>query len=223
MRIVAVPAVTVVVQVGEAGLVAEAAGGTEHRGGMVSGLVPGVRQLSSARVDCVEVRMSPLTAYPLLGLAPRELSGTVAGLDEVWGRSGSALRERLADTPGWQGRFTLTTRFLADHATRTTPDPEVAACWQRIVGSGGRVRVGELLELTGWSQKRLWTRFTAQIGETPKRAAMVVRFRHAFDRLIAGEPAAAVATTCGYTDQSHLHRDIVTFAGTTPGALTPPT
>jgi AraC-like DNA-binding protein len=54
---------------------------------------------------------------------------------------------------------------------------------------------------------------------TPKRAAMLVRFRHAVDGLLAGRPAADVAVACGYTDQSHLCWDVSNFADITPGVV----
>ncbi|MFD5180271.1 helix-turn-helix domain-containing protein [Nocardia sp. NPDC058379] len=218
LRIVALPAVTVVVQIGESGFTTADARGVD---GLVAGIAPGTHQVRSDRVDCVELRMPPTLAYSLLGIAPPDITGTVLGIEDLWGSSVDRLRAQLAETSTWPARFELTTRFLADHATARHPDAEVAATWQRIVAHGGRVRVRELVDLTGWSQKRLWTRFTAQIGVTPKRAAMVVRFRRAFDQLVAGESAAAAAAACGYTDQSHLHRDIAMFAGTTPGALAP--
>jgi AraC-like DNA-binding protein len=106
-----------------------------------------------------------------------------------------------------------------DEPTRT-PHPEVVASWDRIVASRGQVMVGELAESCGWSRKRLWARFGSQIGLTPKRAAMLVRFRHAVEDLVAGRPAADVAAACGYTDQSHLCRDVSSFADITPAAVT---
>ncbi|WP_280303513.1 AraC family transcriptional regulator [Nocardia neocaledoniensis] len=217
MRIVALPAVTMVVQAGESPLT-DAGTGARH-GGLVAGLAPGTPHLRSDRVDCVEVRLSPITACSLLGVAPRDLHGGVTGLAEIWGARAELLQAQLSETSSWDARFEVVTRFLAEGASPHLPDPEVAACWRRILADGGDVRVTDLTELTGWSHKRLWSRFTDQIGVTPKRAAMVVRFRRAFDRLVAGESAADVAIACGYVDQSHLHRDIVTFAGTTPGAL----
>jgi AraC-like DNA-binding protein len=78
--------------------------------------------------------------------------------------------------------------------------------------------VERLAEETGWSRKRLWSRFRAQVGISPKRAASLVRFDCAVHRLAAGEPAAAVAADCGYADQSHLHRDVRAFTGATPAA-----
>ena len=50
----------------------------------------------------------------------------------------------------------------------------------------------------------------------PKRAARLVRFDHAARQLAAGHRAAQVAMEGGYTDQAHLHRDIVAFTGATP-------
>ena len=71
----------------------------------------------------------------------------------------------------------------------------------------------------GWSRKRLWSRYRSQIGLTPKRASQLIRFDHAAHRLAGGHSPAAVAVESGYVDQSHLHRDVLAFAGATPAAV----
>ncbi|MFE6222743.1 helix-turn-helix domain-containing protein [Streptomyces sp. NPDC057854] len=164
--------------------------------------------------------LSPGTAYALLGVPPHELRGAVAGLDDLWGRQERQLRERVAAATTWQERFTLVSEFLARRAARgRAMTPEVAGVWDTIVAHGGRVRVDDLAASCGWSRKRLWSRFTAQVGLTPKRAAMLVRFDRAARALRAGGSAADVALAHGYADQSHLHRDVLAFAGCTPTAL----
>jgi AraC-like DNA-binding protein len=95
----------------------------------------------------------------------------------------------------------------------------VAWAWNRILVGRGRVRVDRLAAEVGWSRKRLWSRFHAQIGLPPKRVAKLVRFDHAAHRLAAGEDIARVAADGGYADQSHLHRDVVAFTGTTPATV----
>lgn len=219
MLIFARPEVTAVVQFGDSTLVHDDSDGRPTRGGLVAGMSPGTHRIRADRVECVEVRLSPIAAYRVLGVAPTELNDTVTGLDDLWGPAAGILREQLAETPTWGARFALTTRFLAARDSARAVDPEVGACWGRIRADRGDVRVRDLADLTGWSRKRLWHRFTAQVGVTPKRAAMVVRFRHAFDLLLTGRPAAEVAASCGYADQSHLHRAVSAFTGTTPGAL----
>lgn len=217
MRIFARPEVIAVVQFGESALVRDS--GRPAHDGLVTGMSPGTHRVRADRVECVEVRLSPIAAYRLLGVAPTELNGTVTGLDDLWGSAAGLLREQLAETSRWDDRFAVTTQFLAARESTRAVDPEVGACWDRIIADRGGARVRDLAELTGWSRKRLWHRFTAQLGVTPKHATMVVRFRRVFDLLLAGQSAADVAAVCGYADQSHLHREVSAFAGTTPGAI----
>ncbi|GAB3799837.1 helix-turn-helix domain-containing protein [Micromonospora zhanjiangensis] len=144
----------------------------------------------------------------------------MVSLDGLWGREAARARERLATVAAWPDRFALVGALLADRRrTRWSVDPEVARAWHRIVAGGGRVRVDGLAAEVGWSRKRLWTRFRAQIGLPPKQAAKLVRFDRAAHRLAAGGPAARVAADTGYADQAHLHRDVMTFTGLTPATM----
>lgn len=170
--------------------------------------------------EAVQVRLSPLIARAILGVAPVDLVGTVVPLGDLWGREAERIRERMAETSSWQERFALTDLLLARrHETKASVDPEVAWSWRRIVAGRGLVRVDELAAEVGWSRKRLWSRFRSQIGLPPKLAAKLVRFDHAAHRLAAGEGAARVAAEVGYADQSHLHRDVVAFTGMTPATV----
>ncbi|MBL1075671.1 AraC family transcriptional regulator [Nocardia sp. 2] len=221
LRVAGAAVITVVIEFGGRGLVVEDAAGRRVLGGFVAGLPLEAMRVRADRASCIEMRLSPLQAYSLLGVAPTDLGSRVVALEDVWGWRARVLREELAAAADWNERFAVTKSFLAqrDSAMRG-PDPEVRAGWDRIVGSGGQVRIGELAESLGWSYKRLGARFEAQIGLTPKRAAMLVRFRSAVDELLAGRPAAVVAAECGYTDQAHLCRDVSLFADRTPRAVT---
>ncbi|MFD3577339.1 helix-turn-helix domain-containing protein [Streptomyces sp. NPDC058644] len=221
-RVIPQPLVTVVIELGDDALAVDNTGGSRELRSLAAGLSPGETRIRGERVDCVEVRMSPVSAYSLLGVSLSDLNGLVVGLDELW-RHEPRLREQLSGIREWEGRFALVDEFLARrHASARSMDPEVVASWEHIVARRGQVRVDELAVSCGWSRKRLWSRFTAQVGLTPKRAAMLVRFDHAVRGLSAGRGAAEVAVACGYVDQSHLHRDVLAFAGCTPGALGQP-
>nr|WP_272919445.1 helix-turn-helix domain-containing protein [Amycolatopsis rubida] len=154
-----------------------------------------------------------------MGTGPAELDRT-AGLAELCGRDADRLRDQLSETGSWDTRFALVEAAFARRISAVpAADPEVAWAWRRIVQSRGRVRVESLAAEFGWSRRRLWDRFRARVGVPPKRAAKLVRFDHAARRLAAGASAAEVAAGCGYADQSHLHRDVVAFAGVRPGVL----
>jgi AraC-like DNA-binding protein len=141
-------------------------------------------------------------------------------LEDLWGRDAARIREQLSDARSWQDRFAMTEALFARRReTGPSVDPQVAWAWRRIVGSRGRVRIEALAVEVGWSRTRLWSRFRAQVGLPPKRAAKLVRFDHAVHRLAAGEDAARVAADSGYVDQSHLHRDVWTLSGMTPATV----
>lgn len=214
------PAVTLILEFGDGPLVVDTATSRQQLTSLVAGFTHGGLRVRGENVRCVEVRLSPVVAYAVLGVSPADLEHAVVSFDDLWGRDVSRLREQLGEARSWQDRFALTDALLADRgATGTSTDPEVAWSWERIVGSGGRVRIDELAAEVGWSRKRLWSRFRAQTGLPPKRAAKLVRFDQAVHRLAAGENAARIAADGGYADQSHLHRDILEFTGVTPATV----
>jgi len=218
LEVVPFPAVTVVVDLGDGLLVIDDTNGRERRDNAVVGLAPGRVRGQGRGIECLQVRLSPLVAHAVLG-ASADLGGTMAGLDDLWGRDAPRIQERLR-AASWDDRFAITEAALARRldAGRAV-DPEVAFVWGRMVACRGQVRVEHLADEVGWSRKRLWSRFRSQVGLTPKRSAQLVRFDQAVHRLAAGVGAARVAAEGGYADQSHLHRDVMAFAGSTPTAV----
>ena len=131
------------------------------------------------------------------------------------------LADRLGSAPSWRERFGLVDDALLELASRgREPDDFVDWMWGQIEASGGTARVSDLVDRTGWSHRHVTTRFSEQIGITPKAAVGVVRFVNACADL-GRLPLAEVATRHGYADQSHLTREVVRYAGEPPTALLP--
>jgi AraC-like DNA-binding protein len=213
------PAVTVAVDLGDELLVVDDTSGQQQRGNVVAGLAPGSFRARGRNIECLQVRLSPVVAHAVLGDSAH-LGGTVVSLDDLWGRDATRPQEQLRAAASWDDRFAIAEAALARrHEAGRAVDPEVAFAWGQMVTSRGQLRVDQLAAELGWSRKRLWSRFRSQIGLTPKRAAQLVRFDHAAHRLAAGHSAARVAAESGYVDQSHLHRDVMAFAGVTPTAV----
>ncbi|GAA1969297.1 helix-turn-helix domain-containing protein [Amycolatopsis minnesotensis] len=220
LRLIPHPAVTLLLVFGGT-IAVEDATGRQRQGSFVTGLGFGdiLRTRRMEAFECLQVRLSPVAAHAVLGGVVAEI-GAVVTLDDLWGRESARLSERLGALSSWEDRFALTEAWLARRcAAARRVDPEVAVAWHRIVARGGRGRIGHLAAEVGWSGKRLWSRFGAQLGLPPKRAAKLVRFDHAVHRLAAGRNAAGVAADGGYTDQSHLHRDVMEFTSLTPATV----
>jgi AraC-like DNA-binding protein len=193
--------------------------GRRHRGSVVIGLLRGEVRTGGQVGECLQIRLTPSAAAAVLG-APAELSGTVIALEDVWGPDAARAEDRLRAAASWDERFATAADLLGRRwGTRTRVDPEVAHVWRRTLAGRGRVRVDGLAGEVGWSRKRLWSRFRAQLGISPKRAAQLVRFDHAAHLLAAGHAGATVAAASGYADQSHLHREVKAIAGLTPAAV----
>jgi AraC-like DNA-binding protein len=220
LQVIPYPAVTMLLEFGDGLFVSDddVAVGLES-GNVAVGLGPGGVRGRGHNVECLQIRLSPAVAHAVLG-DPADLGGTVVALDDLWGRDAERIQDRMRATTSWQDRFALAeAALLTRYEAGRTVDPEVAHAWWLMMTNRGQIRVERLAGEVGWSRKRLWSRFRAQIGCTPKRAAQLIRFDHAAHRLAAGHSPADVAAESGYADQSHLHRDVLTFAGVTPSAV----
>lgn len=219
IAMVAHPAVTLLFDLSEHEGVSYDTAGRVGRGSIVAGLLPGeFRAAGLARVECLQIRLEPAVAAAVFG-ASTELTGAVIPLEEIWGRDAGRVEDRLRTTASWDERFAIAAEILDRRRAACRTDPEVAYLWRRTLTSRGRVRVDSLADEVGWSRKRLWGRFRAQLGITPKRAARLVRFDHAAHLLAAGQAPASAAGEAGYVDQSHLHREVNAFTGLTPAAV----
>ena len=169
----------------------------------------------AGRHAAVQVYLSPLGVRRLLGVPGSALAEQVVDAPELLPALAD-LPERLAAAGDWAARFALVDGALLALAAAAPPDDLLVTwAWERLEASGGRLRVGDLAARSGWSARHLSGRFRDTVGVAPKVAASVIRFERA-SRDLGRLPPAEVAARHGFADQSHLHRDVVRFAGETP-------
>jgi AraC-like DNA-binding protein len=193
-------------------------------GGFVAGLHDTYTLTETAgSQEGIELRLSPLGAYRLLGQPMADLANRSVALDDACGTWAVALGERLRNASGWEERFALLDEALSarlGEGRSPEPSPEVVWIWRQLVASGGRAAIAPLREELGWSPKRLIARFREQVGMPPKQAARLLRFQAAVALLGTNAPRwSEVAQACGYADQAHLIHEFRRFAGDTPEGL----
>ncbi|WP_151482101.1 AraC family transcriptional regulator [Streptomyces albicerus] len=168
----------------------------------------------------VEVLLAPWAAFTMLGIDLHQLSGGVVELSALAGDRPQHLAEALAALPDWPQRFALLDTALPWWLARGPAwSPRVEWAYGELARTGGRIPIRELAEGTGWRQRQLEYRFREQIGLTPKSLARVFRLRAALRRLTAGWTAARTATACGFSDQSHLSRELKAMTNLVPSRL----
>jgi AraC-like DNA-binding protein len=172
----------------------------------------------------VQLGLSPLASRALLGMPAGALPTGAVELDDVVGRAGSELWERVAEESTWEARFAVLDAELSARAVAGADGrhgrvaPELAWAWERLRRSGGTITVNELSRDIGWSRRHLAATFRREFGLTPKMTARVMRFSRARHLLPARRgDQATVAAECGYADQAHMIRDFHEFCGCAPG------
>jgi hypothetical protein len=113
LRAVPHPAVTVVVDISDGLLVVDDnVSGRQQRGSVVAGLAPGSVRGRGRDIECLQIRLSPVLAHAVLG-ASAQLGGTVAALDDIWGRDATRTQEQLRAATSWDDRFAIAEAALA--------------------------------------------------------------------------------------------------------------
>jgi AraC-like DNA-binding protein len=171
----------------------------------------------------VGVSFRPGGAYPFFPVPPGVVDTALVGLDDLWGREGAALRERLLDAGGPRAALHVMESVLVGRLGREQ-DPAVAYA---VAALDRGAAVGEVTDRLGMSRRRFGRVFTERVGLAPKRFARIRRFQRVLADVTARSDAsttvdwAAVAVEHGFCDQSHLIRDFHDFAGTSPTGYRP--
>ncbi|MEU9532420.1 helix-turn-helix domain-containing protein [Streptomyces sp. NPDC048213] len=173
------------------------------------------------RQQGVQIALTPLGARALYGVPAAELAHRLVPLDELLGRLGAELADRLRSAETWAARFDVLDELLVRAVGPVSGvRPEVAEAWRRLVAARGCLRGDAVAAELGWSRRYLTERFRGEVGLSPKTVARVLRFEHAHELAAARDPLpwGDVAAVSGYADQAHLVRDWREFTGRSPTA-----
>lgn len=174
----------------------------------------------------VQLAVHPLAARALFGAPSAELNAAQLDATAVLGRSVVQLRDRVSEARQWADAFGWIAEYLSEawrNRDGRTVRPEVKRAWQLLALSGGQASVGAVADRVGVTGRHLTTLFHCEVGRSPKTVAMLMRFERATAaisdsvRRCATVDLAAVAASTGYSDQAHLTREFVRFAGVPPG------
>jgi len=171
----------------------------------------------AAEEPAMAIHFRPGGALPFFGIPLSDLEDASVGLDEIWGRAGHELHERLIVADSVAARFDLLEQFLLARARfSVSRHPGVAAALAAIEANPS-IRMTELRHLAGLPTKPMISQFRAEVGLAPKAYARIRRLQAALRRLDGGTVSgAAIATDIGYFDQAHFLREFRSFTGMTP-------
>ncbi|WP_254893617.1 helix-turn-helix domain-containing protein [Mycobacterium malmoense] len=171
----------------------------------------------AADEPAMAIHFRPGGAFPFFGIPLGDLEDAGVGLDEVWGRDGHELHERLISAPSVTARFGILEEFLLSRARFSVRRHPGVAAAMAAVEANPSIRMAEVRHLAGLSTKRMIALFRAEVGLAPKAYARVRRLQAALRRLGAGTTGGAgIAADIGYFDQAHFLREFRSFTAMTP-------
>jgi AraC-like DNA-binding protein len=142
-------------------------------------------------------------------------------LDQLWGRDGSVLRERLLEAPTPAEKLRVLDAVLVEHFVhRDAPDPAIDRAASLLERGAS---IAAVASHVGVLSKTLTRRFHASVGLTPKRYSRVRRLQRVLGAIRDPRDVdwCETAVTHGYADQAHLVHDFRELTGITPTAYRP--
>lgn len=109
--------------------------------------------------------------------------------------------------------------ILESVVQRDHPLPEVMRGVYAITSSRGTIKVAELPEIVGLSERQFQRVFRREVGLTPKQYARICRLRATALDVIGKDETnwGEVAAERGFSDQSHLIHEFQSLFGISPG------
>ena len=166
------------------------------------------------------VRFYPHAIPALFSVSAFELTGKAVELNDFLGAEGERLSDKIFAAQNFNRRIEIMSGFLDDRlGKRNGRDERIERAVELINLSGGQIKLPELIESFGLSERQFKRIFTENAGFAPKFYSRIVRFEAALEHFNKqrGKSLTETALECGYFDQSHFIRDFKEFSLMTPG------
>ncbi|MTI39208.1 AraC family transcriptional regulator [Fulvivirga lutimaris] len=164
------------------------------------------------------IKFQPATVNRLFGLDMSELMDDVIAVDQTLG----ALYELATELSGCSD-FSACKSHIEEWFDNRVIQPSelnpVDKAVQELIATNGNVRLNQLYEELGVSERTLERQFKKVIGLSPKFYSRIIRFTYIFDQIKQGkEPWLDITYDSGYYDQAHFIKNFKEFTGESPSA-----
>lgn len=172
-------------------------------------------------IKALRVVMRPHTAELVLRTAASNLRNFVPEINDVCGAPARDMQARMQEAESTAARIAIFENWLrhrVSHERRASRIGEMAFAMDRLAQTNGQIRVRDLATELSVSDRQLERWFTRLVGHRPKFFQRIVRVNALLHEVRNRNDAewALLASQFGFSDQSHLAREFVTFTGQTP-------
>lgn len=169
--------------------------------------------------DHISVRFRPGGAHAFFGLPMDELTNRVIPLGDLIGDDAIGLRDRIGIEATDEARARSFASWLLERRMPVHPHfGTVRRAIDLVRGSARGLRVADLCDRLGLSNRHLIEQFRRTVGLAPKTYARIERFQRVVESCRGrGDVCwSRLAVRHGYADQSHLIREFRRLSAVTP-------
>ncbi len=164
------------------------------------------------------VYLYPFTLPCLFNIPAYIITNQTPDLEQLLGREGKELEERIMTAPDNHSRATILSTFMEQRLLKhAIKQPEVFTAINHIIKTRGTVRIESLAKQAFLSTRQFERTFKHFAGFTPKLFSRLSRFQSVISQY--GKQYTSLthlAYDCGYYDQSHFIHDFKEFSGYHP-------
>ncbi|MEQ9166382.1 MAG: helix-turn-helix transcriptional regulator [Fulvivirga sp.] len=164
------------------------------------------------------IKFQPAAVHRLFGLDMSELMDDVIAVDQTHG----TLYELAAELSGYSDFEACKIHIEKWFNSEVIQSSELGSVYkavQELIATNGNVRLNQLYEELGVSERTLERQFKKAIGLGPKFYSRIIRFTYIFDQIKQGkEPWLDITYDSGYYDQAHFIKNFKEFTGESPSA-----
>jgi AraC-like DNA-binding protein len=168
------------------------------------------------------IRFKPEGFLQLFSTPLAELYNNIVDVGSFFSKADMPIVERIREAPDHKARIFLMEAFLHSRQARFKPESNYfTEALRQVRSKQGTFTHAALEKKLQVGERQLQRMFKDNLGLSPKSYFRIMRFRRAYDSVMAQREVDWMELTysLGYSDQSHFIRDFKEFAGVTPTAI----
>jgi AraC-like DNA-binding protein len=174
---------------------------------------------TAAQASLVGIHFKPGGASRFVNMPLSELQDVNVSLDDLWGRDGRDVRNRILEATTPEAKLKMLEQCLLEQVAKPLRrHPAVQGALRFIRAQVSNLSVSGLADDIGISRRHFINVFSEEIGLTPKLFCRIHRFQRVL-HVVHGNTNvdwADIALSSGYFDQAHFNHDFRTFTGINP-------
>lgn len=170
-------------------------------------------------IGMLAVRFYPFGFSSLFTIPSNELAHSLYGLEEVLGKKGAELQEKVLNSSTNNKRIHILENFFLELlAARGDYDFRIHRVTRKIYELRGVFRIEDLAQEFNISPRQLERLFQQKVGLSPNVFGRLIRFQSAVGMKLNNLTLSLtdLSHAAGYYDQSHFIKDFKDFSGLSP-------